>query len=106
MKYKILLSALCLPLLTTQLFAEDINLQKELKPTINNDQTEIQAYTHKNGAHVTEYRSGGKVWMIKVQPIGGFPPYYLYDDEGNGSFERRILGNEQPKAPMWIIKRF
>ena len=88
-------------------WAEDFNLKKELSPEVNNENIEVRTYTNKNdGATITEYRSGGAVWMIKVEPAGGFPPYYLYDDEGTGVFQRRVAGNEMPKPPMWIIKRF
>jgi len=108
MKSKILLLSLSLLLLSTPVVAEEeaLNLQQELKPNINKEQVEVHTYKNENGGSVTEYRTAGKVWMIKVQPEGNFPPYYLYDDEGNGMFERRIAGNKQPTAPMWIIKRF
>ncbi len=106
MKYNILTLVLFTSLLSSNVAAEDVNLQKELTPNITTDQVEVRAYKHEDGATITEYKTAGKVWMIKVQPAGGFPPYYLYDDEGNGTFERRIMGNEQPSAPMWIIKKF
>ncbi len=106
MKYNILTLVLFTSLLSSNVAAEDVNLQKELTPNITGDQVEVRAYKHEDGATITEYKTAGKVWMIKVQPAGGFPPYYLYDDEGNGTFERRIMGNEQPSAPMWIIKKF
>jgi len=88
-------------------WAEDFNLREELDPKIENGQVEIRTYKNEDdGATISEYRSGGSVWMIKVQPAGGFPPYYLYDDEGTGVFQRRVAGNEMPKPPMRIIKRF
>ena len=106
MKYKVLTLALFSTLLSSNVLAEDFNLKKELTPEITNEQVEVRAYTHEDGATITEYKSAGKVWMIKVQPGGGFPAYYLYDDEGNGSYERRIMGIKQPSPPMWIIKKF
>jgi hypothetical protein len=87
--------------------AQDVDLRKELAPdTKTIKPSEIYTYKHESGATITEYRSGGKVWMIKVQPVGNFPAYYLYDDEGDGTFDRRIAGNKPPSPPMWILKRF
>ncbi len=104
MKYSLVLLALVFNHIA---FAEDFDLRKELSPEVNQEQVEVRTYKHEgDGATITEYRSGGKVWMIKVQPAGDFPPYYLYDEEGTGVFKRRIAGNEQPKPPMWVIKRF
>lgn len=107
MKYKLLTLSLLTACLSTPLYAQDSNLEKELTPEVSNDQVEVRTYRHEeDGATITEYKSGGKVWMIKVQPGGGFPAYYLYDEEGNGTFERRIMGNKMPSPPMWIIKKF
>ncbi len=105
MKFNLLL--LCIFACTNAVWAEDFNLREELNPKVENDQVEVRTYKHDgDNATITEYRSGGKTWMIKVQPAGGFPPYYLYDDEGTGVFKRRVAGNEMPKPPMWVIKRF
>jgi len=99
MKFKLLLC--CVLLCSTQVSAEAIDLREELNPQI----VQVRTYTHQDdGSTITEYRSGGKVWMIKVQPAGDFPPYYLYDNEGNGTFEQRVAGNKKPSPPMWIIK--
>jgi len=110
MKFKLLTITLFSLFFATTVFAEkstpDIDLKKELSPKISDEQVEVRSYKHQDGASITEYKTAGKVWMIKVQPSGNFPAYYLYDDEGNGTFQRRILGNKIPTAPMWIIKRF
>ncbi len=106
MKCKLLILSLFSALLCSNAWAEDISLQKELEPKISHEQVQVRTYKHEDGATITEYKSAGKVWMIKVQPGGGFPAYYLYDDEGNGTFERRIMGNTLPSAPMWILKEF
>ena len=93
-------------LVVTAVYAESFDLKKEITPQVSNEPAEVRAYKHEDGSTITEYKSGGKVWMIKVHPSGNFPAYYLYDDEGNGMFERRIMGNKLPSAPMWVIKRF
>jgi hypothetical protein len=106
MKYKLLTLTLLFFTFSTPSLANDLNIHEELSPKIDNEQVEIRAYKHQDGASITEYKSGGKVWMIKVEPGGNFPAYYLYDNEGSGIFEQRIMGNKQPTAPMWIIKSF
>ncbi|MDX8384177.1 MAG: DUF2782 domain-containing protein [Ghiorsea sp.] len=105
MKINILYPLLALSI-TTPAFAESVSLKHELTPKTIEQEVEIHAYKDSNGATVTEHRLHGKVWMIKVQPAGNFPAYYLYDHQGNGNFERRIAGNKQPSPPMWIIKKF
>jgi len=107
MKFKIVwFISLCV-LFSGLSIAQDIDLKKELAPDSSPIKpSEVYKYQHQSGATITEYRSGNKVWMIKVQPVGNFPAYYLYDDEGNGTFDRRIAGNKQPSPPMWVIKRF
>jgi hypothetical protein len=107
MKYKLLLLPILLLLTSSVALAEDIDLLKELSPKITDaNPAEVRTYKHNDGATITEYKSAGKVWMIKVQPAGNFPAYYLYDRTGEGTFEQRIAGNKQPSPPMWIIKRF
>ncbi len=107
MKFSLLCLMSLLSLWQSPALAEDIDLKKELAPDMKTVKpSEIHTYKHPSGATVTEYRSGGKVWMIKVQPVGNFPPYYLYDNEGDGTFDRRIAGNKLPSPPMWVIKRF
>ncbi|WP_223879273.1 DUF2782 domain-containing protein [Chitinimonas arctica] len=58
----------------------------------------------KDDATVTEYRVGGRLYMIKVTPRVG-PEYYLSDDDGTGKMVRRD-GQPVLRPPMWVIKRF
>ncbi|RMH50771.1 MAG: DUF2782 domain-containing protein [Zetaproteobacteria bacterium] len=67
---------------------------------------DIRAYTRKDGARITEYARHGRVYMIKVEPPGGLPPYYLYDDEGDGRFRRLPGGYRHPAPPQWILREF
>jgi len=56
---------------------------------------------------VEEYSLHGHVYMIKVSPAIGTPPYYLYDNNGDGNFERRMPGGyKYINPPEWVIKRF
>jgi hypothetical protein len=51
---------------------------------------------------VEEYRLGGKLYMIKVTPANGAPPYYMVDQQGDGRFAR-----QDPSSgihpPQWVI---
>lgn len=54
---------------------------------------------------VEEYRSNGKLYMIKVTPKVG-APYYLVDDRGDGKFARQESLDSGFRVPRWIIKSF
>jgi len=82
------------------------NLGEELKGSGKDQQVEVYSYQRKDGAKIEEYSVQGKVYMVKVQPPGGLPPYYLYDRNGDGNFERLPGGYKRISPPMWVIKRF
>jgi hypothetical protein len=54
---------------------------------------------------VEEYRSGGKLYMIKIIPKVG-KPYYLVDDRGDGKFSRQESLDSGVRPPQWVIHRF
>jgi Protein of unknown function (DUF2782) len=54
---------------------------------------------------IEEYRSGGKLYMIKVTPKVG-APYYLTDDRGDGKFARQESLDSGFRPPRWIIHKF
>ncbi|MDT8375185.1 MAG: DUF2782 domain-containing protein [Mariprofundaceae bacterium] len=84
------------------------NLNEDLSaPEAVEGGAEVRAYTREDGAEVTEHSINGQVYMVRVQPAGGFPAYYLYDNDGDGVFERRLPGDyKRPSPPMWVIKKF
>jgi len=84
------------------------NLGEELKGgSTKGQQVQIFSYQRKDGAKIQEYSLHGKVYMVKIQPAGGLPPYYLYDDNGDGNFQRRTPGGyKHLEPPQWVIKRF
>jgi len=49
---------------------------------------------------ITEYRSGGRVYMIKVDPDVG-PPYYLVDRNGDGEWDDEL--GPDISVPQWTI---
>ncbi len=54
---------------------------------------------------IEEFRSNGKLYMIKVTPKIG-PPYYLVDDRGDGKFARQESLDSGFRPPRWIVKKF
>jgi len=82
------------------------NLSEELKGSDKGSQVEVYSYQRNDGATVEEYSLHGKVYMIKVQPAGGMPPYYLYDESGQGNFTQLPGGYKRPSPPTWVLKRF
>jgi hypothetical protein len=54
---------------------------------------------------VEEYRSGGKLYMIKITPKIGLP-YYLVDDLGDGKFSHHLNLDPGFRPPRWVIHRF
>jgi len=49
-----------------------------------------------------EFRVNGKLYMIKVTPVGG-KPYYLVDHKGDGQFIESGMVGPVTKPPMWVI---
>lgn len=59
---------------------------------------------HKDNATVTEYRVNGRLRAIKVQPDGKFPPYYLYDTDGDGRLDQRLSRYDPDLLiPHWTL---
>jgi hypothetical protein len=83
------------------------DLKKDLAPPGEQQGVEIRSYRKPDGTAISEYAMNGRVYMIKVQPPGGLPPYYLYDTNGDGRFNRRLPGNyKMISPPTWVIRRF
>lgn len=61
--------------------------------------------TKEVGQTVEEYRSNGKLYMIKVTPKHG-KPYYLIDDRGDGKFARQESLDSGLRVPQWVIFKF
>jgi hypothetical protein len=55
---------------------------------------------------VEEYRVGGRLYMIKVQPGKGVP-YYLVDTDGDGKLETHYSDlTENIVIPQWVLFRW
>jgi len=88
--------------------ADSANLHEALAPPkATHGGTEVRSFTRKDKAVITEYSRGGHVYLMKVQPAGGLPAYYLEDTKGDGNMSRRLPGGYQHlEPPEWVIKRF
>jgi hypothetical protein len=87
--------------------AADNSLSKELNVPESDADVEILSSIREDGTKIEEYSRHGRVYMVKISPPHGLPPYYLYDSDGDGKFERRLLGSHKHIAPPeWVIKRF
>jgi len=87
---------------------DDQSLSDELStPEAMEEGSEVRSFMRKDGAEVTEHSINGRVYMVRVQPIGNLPAYYLYDNDGDGVFEKKLPGGyKHPSPPMWVIKKF
>jgi hypothetical protein len=56
-------------------------------------------------ATVEEYRSNGRLYMVKITPSRGYP-YYLIDSDGDGSFDTRRNELDPPNINRWILFRW
>ncbi|HET7775426.1 MAG TPA: DUF2782 domain-containing protein [Azospira sp.] len=54
---------------------------------------------------VEEYRVNGKLYMLKVTPTHGVP-YFLVDNQGDGTFSRKDALDQGVRVPMWVIGTF
>jgi len=80
---------------------------KQFSTSGANKDVHVRTYKRKNGTTVEEYSLHGHVYKVKISPAMGTPPYYLYDNNGNGKFERQMPGGYQYiTPPEWVIKRF
>ncbi|MFZ1828965.1 MAG: DUF2782 domain-containing protein [Candidatus Competibacteraceae bacterium] len=55
---------------------------------------------------VEEYRAGGVLYMVRVNPTKG-ASYYLVDTDGDGNMETRYNDLQSPLAiPGWVLLRW
>ena len=56
---------------------------------------------------IEEFRSAGRPYMIRVTPRGGLPPYYMVDNDGDGTLETRVNSpSNPPPTPRWVLFRW
>jgi hypothetical protein len=74
------------------------------EPETSSDEPEV-TIIKQTELTVEEYRSGGRLYMIKVTPKVG-PPYYMVDQRGDGKFARQESLDTGFRPPQWVIHRF
>ncbi len=75
-----------------------------LDPSESPDQPQV-TITKQTEQTVEEFRSHGKLYMIKITPKYG-KPYYLVDDRGDGKFARQESLDSGLRVPQWVILKF
>ncbi|MGD9888267.1 MAG: DUF2782 domain-containing protein [Halothiobacillaceae bacterium] len=56
---------------------------------------------------IEEFRSQGRPYMVRVTPRGGLPPYYMVDNDGDGTLETRVNSpSNPPPTPRWVLFRW
>ena len=62
--------------------------------------------TERDHGLIEEYRIGGRLYMIRINPRKGHP-YYLIDSNGDGLFDRhRPEVDEDLYIPAWTLLRW
>jgi len=109
MKYRILVLSLLLASAQLQAQAENGAQQPanaipevESGEVIEPDVTIIE----EEGKTVHQYSVNGHVYMVKIIPEGGFPPYYLLDLDGDGMMDVRRDGPGDIAVPQWVLFRW
>ncbi len=107
MRYLILLSSLMLS--GVVIAAAPTDRPPGLKPVPDGAPSASDAppvtITPSDQGRVVEYRSRGKLYMLKVIPRVG-KPYYLIDQKGDGQFARQDSLDSGMRPPMWVVKEF
>ncbi len=73
---------------------------EELEPEVN--------IIKRDDKVIEEYRLNGRLYKIKITPKNA-PPYFLVDNDGDGSFEtRRLESDLEPNIliPQWVLFRW
>ena len=85
---------------------EDIPAPPELPDPVESGEAIEPEVTiiQRDDATIEEYRINGQLYMVKVTPAVG-PPYFLIDNDGNGSMETRQMGNiyNDVIVPQWVL---
>lgn len=109
--FRLLLAALLLPAaLAAQAQQRPADLQPLPEapppPGMVDSALEPQVTIIKRGQDkVEEFRLNGKLYMLKVTPPHG-TPYYLIDEQGDGTLSRRDSFESGVRVPMWVIGTF
>jgi hypothetical protein len=107
-----LIALFLLACLSSAVYAEDVKPSDlkplppppALDPSESPDEPQV-TITKQTDQTVEEFRSHGKLYMIKITPKHG-KPYYLIDDRGDGKFARQESLDSGLRVPQWVILKF
>jgi hypothetical protein len=75
-----------------------LNTEDDLQPEVS--------IIKRDDAVVHEYRMNGELYMVRVEPVRGYP-YYLIDSDGDGSLDSRYREMDPGLVvPSWMIYRW
>lgn len=80
-------------------------IREPLPPKVSDPDAQIQPEVRirrEQDRTVEEYISGGRVYMVRIQPTAG-PAYYLIDTTGDGLLDLRHDRFEPVKPVYWKI---
>lgn len=106
MFYKSAIVGILAVLMSANVLAESSSLEKPPvipEPLADGESIEPEvSIIQRDDKTIEEYRIGGQLYMIKVTPSVG-KPYYLLDNDGDGSFETTKHDLDDPAVPNWIL---
>lgn len=79
-----------------------------IQPKITEEEDEPSVIiSEREGERVEEYMRDGRVYMVKITPDNGFPPYYYMDEDGDGQLEIQDSDGQGAVRPVyWKIKEW
>lgn len=99
-----------LAVLATAVIAEDgrqvINAPPPPPPLESGEPLEPEVTIRRTQREVIyEYRQGGRLVLVRVQPVAG-PPYHFVDTNGDGTLEYRPGEPIRHNINQWVLKRW
>ncbi|MCP1673444.1 hypothetical protein J2T57_000536 [Natronocella acetinitrilica] len=85
------------PIITAPPPPEELMIDEELEPRVT--------IIEREWATIEEYSVNGQVYAVKITPALG-PPYYFYDLDGRGSWQRFEDPGAIPSVRQWKIIRW
>lgn len=106
MFYKSAILCIVALFMSVNVFAEQSSLEKPPvipEPLADGESIEPEvSIIQRDDETIQEYRVAGRLYMIKVTPKIG-KPYFLLDNDGDGSFETTKHDLDDPAVPNWIL---
>ncbi len=106
MFYKSAIVCIVAAFMSVNVLAEESSLEKPPvipEPLADGESIEPEvSIIQREDKTIEEYRVNGQLYMIKVTPSIG-KPYYLLDNDGDGSFETTKHDLDSMVVPNWIL---